>query len=195
MSQDKPQDKIFEELAILIKQNKPKEFFTQLNKSRTTHGFSVDHTNEYGNTLLHIACRSRNYVVAKKLIEDHNASTDIQNLDKRTALHIATIYGSGDSSVYLFKNDESKKNITDSTKIISLIIDRSPHTLMLKDKDNMTAKDYLDKHVGTDFNIVLGSRYKKYKKYIKFFESIQKYSADQDDYNLTLSIFASLKKY
>lgn len=194
MSRDKSLDKIFDELVILIKQNKSKEFFSQIKQYHIAHGFNINYTNEYGNTLLHIACRSRNYDVAKKLIVDHNASTDIQNDDKRTALHIAAIYGSGDSALYLFKNVESKMNITNSSKIISLIIDKSPHTLLLKDKDNMTGKDYLDKHQDTDFNAVLGSRYKKYKKYVKFFDSLQKYS-DQDDYNLTLSIFSSLRKY
>jgi ankyrin repeat protein len=191
MNQEKPVDDIFNELSTLIKLNKTNEFSSMIKMYYTEHKFNANYQNEYGNTLLHIACRARNYIISKLLIDTYDARVDIQNEDKRSALHFAIIYGSTDSSAYLFNSDSTKKNILNASKIITLIMDYSPCILLLKDKDNMTPKDYLDKIAGSNDSVT--KCYNKYKHYIDFFNNVQKHSIDQEDYNLTVSIFASLR--
>src|SRR5579872_7186420 len=94
---------IFDELQFLVKTNDTSQFVLKI-KNYTKIGFDVNHTNEYGNTLMHIACRCRNFKAVSLLIKQYDAKVNIQNNDKRNALHFATIYGSSDIAYYICIN-------------------------------------------------------------------------------------------
>jgi len=185
--------KMIDELLDLIKHNRTEEFLLKLEKYYFKHNLNVNCTNEYNNTMLHIACRCRNYDIVKELVENYDAKVNIQNDDKRTPLHIAAIYGSIDSIMYVFNDISTKKNISNVSKIISLLVDKAPHVLLIKDKDGMTAKKYLASYVGIDFNEILKKKHKRYKKYVDFFDLIEKHSSDNDDFELSVTIFCNLK--
>lgn len=182
-----------EELIDLIKLNKMDDFVSGVRQYHDKHNFDVNHTNEYGNTMMHIACRCRNYNVVAHLIENYDVKLSIQNDDKRVPLHFAIMYGSVGSITHIF---DAKTNMMNISKIISLLIDRAPHTLLIRDKDKKTPKDYLDVCFGKDFDFssMLKSSYRQYKRYVDFFESLQQFSMDNDDYDLSVSIFCALSQ-
>lgn len=187
------QNNMLENLLSLIKQNKTDKFIKLL-KQYHKNDFDVNQTNEYGNTLLHIACRSRNYKIVETLIKYYDAKTDILNEDGRTALHIATIYGSTDITYYLSHNGKSTKSITNSTDIIGLIVEKSPYVLMIRDNDNMTPVEYFNIHSNLESNKIMNKYYKNYKNKMNFFDAVKADRInDPEDYKLTLSIYFSMK--
>lgn len=181
-----------EELMELIKSGEKSLLMIKLKHYSSIDGFNIDIQNEYGNTLLHTACRIRDYDIVKTLLEIYNARVDIQNADGRTPLHIATIYGSTDKALYTLHNGGTKQ-ITNSSDIINLIVDKYPHSLFIRDKDNMTPMNYFNTHSDITTNKSLNKRYKSYKRNIAFFDSLKTVSSDINDYELSISIYYALK--
>lgn len=183
---------IFEELQNLIKENKIELF---LNKVSTyiKQGFDINETNEYGNTLLHLACRKRNLKIVTTLINSYDAKTDIQNLDGRNPLHIAAIYGSSDVAYYICQDRSTKNNIDNTKNIIAAILQKSKHTILMTDNNNMTPINYFVIHSNIESNSALNKIYKSYKRKIDFFETI-KQSTTEENYKLTMNIFFLIKK-
>jgi hypothetical protein len=201
---------IFEELTNLIKLGNDAEFISKLKYYQKTVKFNVNTPNEYGNTLLHTACKNRNYEIVNILIDTYNAKADMQNADGRTPLHIATIYGSTDKAFYTFQNKGAKQQISSSSDIINLIVDRFSHVLLIRDKDNMTPMNYFNTHSDIASNTSLNNKYKNYKRNINFFDSLKVVAPDISgainffdslkvvapdisDYELSLSIYFTLK--
>lgn len=188
---------IFDELINLIKNSSNKKFTTKLDYYQNTFKFNVNTSNEYGNTLLHTACKNRNYEIVKILLDTYNAKADIKNADGRTPLHIATIYGSTDKTFYIFQNIGSNQQISNSTDIINLIVDKFPHVLLIKDKDNMTPMNYFNSHSDISTNKSLNNRYKNYKRNTDFFNLLKETNTNDtlgtSDYDLSVSIYFALK--
>jgi len=184
---------IFEELTNLIKLERNLEFKSKLKFYQKTKRFSVDTQNEYGNTLLHAACKNRNYEITKVLLEIYRAKPDIQNADGRTPLHIATIYGSTDKTFYTFQKGWTKQQMTNASNIIDLMVNRSPYVLLIRDKDNMTPMNYFNTHSDITSNTTLNTKYKSYKRSIDFFDALKIIDTDSSDYELSLSIYFALK--
>jgi ankyrin repeat protein len=180
-----------EELMELIKVGKQSMLINKLKYYSRLENFNINEQNEYGNTLLHTACRVRNYEIVKILLETYNAKVDIKNEDGRTALHIATIYGSTDKVLYMLQNGGTTQ-ITNSSDIINLIVDKYPHSLLIRDKDNMTAMNYFNIHSDINSNRSLNKSYKSYKRNMTFFDSL-KNILDVNDYELSISIYCTLK--
>lgn len=182
---------MLEDLMRLIKHSDTDSFLNKL-KLYNKKGLSVDHVNQYGNTLLHMACRSRNYNIVETLIRSYNARGDIQNMDGRTALHMAAIYGSTDLSYFIFQNGSTKKQVAHSSDIIGLIVDtvvnKTPYILLMKDKDSMTPINYFSSHSKLESNKSLNRHYSSYKRKTGFFDLI-KNSSSRDDYESTMSIY------
>jgi ankyrin repeat protein len=185
---------ILNELMELVRDKNSEKFLKRLKEYKKRHPFNIDSKNEYGNTLLHIACRCRNFVVVKTLIEDYNAKISIVNEDGRTPLHIATIYGSTNKTSYLTQDGSTKAGIVSSNEIINMMAKKSPYLLMIKDKDGKTAMDYFSMHSELDSNPVLNNLYKRYKRSVKFFDSFEKYGVDKKDRALTMDIYFAMKE-
>lgn len=175
---------MLDNLFMLIKLNNTNKFMINL-KIYHKKGLHIDQIDQYGNTLLHMACRNRNYTIVKTLICDYNARCDIQNQDERNALHFATIYGSTNIAYYLSNDGSTKKQIENSSDIINLLTNNAPYTLMMKDKDNMTPINYYSLHSDLENNNNLYKHYKAYKHKSKFFDLIK----NNTDYKLTMSIY------
>jgi ankyrin repeat protein len=185
------------ELFEYIKLNDTNKFMEKI-KIYHDKDLSVDEINKHGNTLLHMACKSRNYEIVKALISTYGARVDIQNVDGRTPLHIATIYGATNITYYIAQNKKNKKQIENSSDIISLMIEHSPHILIMPDKDNMTPINYYSIHSNPESNKTMSANYKSYKRKMKFFDSIKNnndtINNKQNNYKLTLDIYFLLKK-
>lgn len=184
--------KAFEELIDLIKLGRDLEFVSKLRYYQKILHFDVNMRNEYGNTLLHIACRNRNSIIVEFLLRLYNIKVDIQNADGRTPLHIASIYGATDRSYYTSNIGNTKNKIADASTIINLLIERSPYTLLIRDNNNMTPVDYFNIHSDVNTNSTLKTKYKNYKRNNNFFETLRKSGIARSDYDLTMSIFLAL---
>jgi hypothetical protein len=132
--------KYFNKLNKIL-DNEDNIIFEEKIKKYIKKGFDVNETNEYGNTLLHISMRKRNYDIVKLLIDNYDANPTIKNNDGRTPLHIATIYCCNSGIFYIF-NEDTKDKIESSKKIISEIIKKYDKLMLIKDNFNKTAMDY-----------------------------------------------------
>ncbi|VBB17691.1 hypothetical protein YASMINEVIRUS_154 [Yasminevirus sp. GU-2018] len=187
-------NKILDEMMEMIKTGNIDLFFTTLEKQSAEPSFSINSQNEYGNTLLHVACRSRKDEVVRVLLNDYNARIDIQNADGRTPLHIATIYGSTDKTCYILKGGSTKEQIASATDIISMLVNTAPYVLQIKDNDGMTAMNYFNIHSELSSNKTMNARYKSYKRVASFFDRLKESGVDNEDYKLTMSIYFALKR-
>lgn len=186
----------FDDLNNLIINNEDANFITKL-KIYYNNGFDINHLNEYGNTLLHIACRKRNYNIVEHLINKYNANTNIKNNDGRNPLHLSTIYGSTQLSYYLLENGSSKSsvnksNINNSSKIIAKLI-KSNNNLLL-DEDNMKTNplQYYLIHSDIKTNLAILQAYPNYIIKQKFFKLMKENNSEE--YESNFSIFMILKK-
>lgn len=177
--------KYFNKLNKIL-DNQDNILFEKKIKKYIKNGFNVNEINEYGNTLLHISMRKRNYDIIKLLIDNYDANLIIKNNDGRTPLHIATIYCCNCSMFYIFNEDTNNK-IESSKKIISEIIKKYDKLMLIKDNFNKTAMDYYVLHSEINENVK-----SKYKIRNKFFELLQ--SKDPNNYDMSMSIFLSLNK-
>lgn len=180
-------DEKFSLLADAIKKGIKK--FVKLLNIQIKQNFDIDHPNEYGTTLLHIACRCRNFGIVKHLI-DVGAKVDIVNQDGRTPLHIIAIYGSTDSTYYSGNKTITKSNINESIEIIRLLLSVSPHITLIPDNDGKTPMDYYKLHTDLEnLNVnPFKHEYMNHKRRYMFFEMI-KNSTTIEDYKLTLNIY------
>jgi hypothetical protein len=186
-------DVAMNELSHLIKKGNDENFFDKLEYHIIT-GFNINQKDEYGNTLLHIACRCRNYSIVEKIIDDYNANILIKNSDGRIPLHIAVIYGSQDVSSFIPFDGGIRKNIGNSKKIISKLIKENRNTLLIEDDDKIDPIGYFLIHSKPMMNEQIVKNIQNYRIKKNFFESLKKnYSDDYQEYNLSRDIFFSLK--
>lgn len=191
---NKIDDPKLDDLMEMIKCDNKIFFSTLLSILAKQSLFNANAQNEYGNTLMHVACRSRNYEVVKFLLNEFNAKTDIKNVDGRTPLHIATIYGSTDKTCYMFQDKFTNKRIINSINIINILVDKAPYILHVKDNDGMTPMNYFTIHSDTSPNSVFGAKYKNYKRIATFFDRIKNSDVNNNDYELTMSIYFAMKR-
>ena len=130
------------ELKIEMKTGKEDKFINIL-KGLLGDLFNFNQTDEYGNTLLHFACRERKYNVVIFLL-DNGANPSITNMDGRLPIHLATIYSSSRELSMLSSNINN--NINNSTKIINKLLQVYPLSLSVKDNDGLTPLDYYAIH-------------------------------------------------
>lgn len=193
---DKHNRSKLDDMMKIIKFGNIDNFLSTLSKQPS---FDINTQNEYGNTLLHIACRSRKYEIAKVLLDKFNAKTDIKNADGRTPLHIATIYGSTDKACYIFQDKYAKKRITDSSNIVNMIVNKTPYVLHIKDNDGMTAMNYFNIYSEPSCSeqsssAITSAKYKSYKRVAAFFDKLKESCFGDDDYELSMSIYFAMKK-
>ncbi len=181
-----------EELFGLIKRNETVNFLKQLEMYYDS--IDVNQMNEYGNTMLHMACRSRNLDIVVALIDRYDASVIIQNLDGRTPLHLAVIYGMNDKAynILKLKGGKLERIESNSEKIISKLINANQSTLMIKDKDAMDPMSYYNIYSNLDSHQSLDKNNKSYKTKSNFFDLIKK--ADPKGYEESLGIYFAMKK-
>lgn len=180
--------------GILIRYLTDNEKFTRSLKNYVRNmNFDINTVDKYGNTLLHIVCRRRQYNYAKLLIDRYNAKINIKNADGRTPLHIAAIYGATDQIFYIIQDNKTRNMILESTNIFMKLINIKPHNIMIKDNDNMTPIDYYCIHtdINNDKNMQIFKN--KYKRNLNFFDMLKEVSIDDNDYDMSINIYNLLK--
>lgn len=177
---------IFKELFDLINLDKTQNLIDKIHEY-VYSGYSINKTNEYGNTLLHLACRKRNYKLVNILLDNYEARIDIKNKDGKTPLHMAIIYGSNNIAYYLFKMADAENDINTSTNTIIKMMELSPHVLMMEDNDNKTPMYYYIQYSDILSNNSIQKIYKKYNMKVNFFNQIK--DKNYNDYVLTLEIY------
>lgn len=155
--------------------------------------FDVNMQNEFGNTLLHIACRCRNHDIVTYLVDNLSANINIKNIDGRTPVHLAAIYGASDKSYYITNTDISRNKITNASDILNMLLNKNFNSIYIRDNDGMTPFDYYIIHSKYAMVDIMKKKYKNYKRVMFFFETIKKSNMSSEDYNLTISIFFALR--
>lgn len=132
---------------------------------------------EYDNTLLHYACRNRNYKFTKILIQEYKLKPYYQNIEKKTPLHMICMYASCNPLSFLFLNI----NIVDIIKIIKLIIKDYTFIIFMKDNNKNSPLDYIEDSLIYDKRIkdIQVKLTNKYRKINNFYE---KAKLDVNDY-------------
>ena len=106
----------------------------------------INFTDEYGNTLLHYACRERKYKLIKLLL-NNNADPTILNIDGRLPIHFAAIYGT-DRDIFSIstnrKNRIKRKYMVG--KMINVLLSKYPESIGIKDKTGHTPLEYFIVH-------------------------------------------------
>ena len=99
----------FQKASSLLRHGKFKELHELLNQPDCA--ISVDHTDEHGNTLLHISAQNGNKRMVKLCLR-YGAHIDARNNNGQTALHFAVGYGFQGLGEYLVQKgaDDSLRN-------------------------------------------------------------------------------------
>jgi ankyrin repeat protein len=189
-------------LVDMIKNDQTNEFIKKI-QIYYSSGFDPNTKDEYGNTLIHIACRKRNYQIVKELIDKYDAKVDIKNDDGRTALHFATIYGAIDGAYFfdpailtnILNTMQNKKG--DSQAIILKIINKNRHTMFIEDNDSMDPMNYFSIYseigsINSDYLSQVMKNYKRVKNFLKLLKDYHMNNPEQ--YELAISIFFGMTK-
>jgi ankyrin repeat protein len=116
---------VFEQLASLVRNGKYADveaFFSQ-----TAFALSVDHQDEVGNTLLHVAAQNGNKRIVKLLLR-LGSNIDVQNMRGNSALHFAYAFGFKELGDYLISkgaNDgiKNRDNLTPYEGLSSRVLE------------------------------------------------------------------------
>lgn len=131
----------FKTLKNNIKDLCYQKYSSKLNNA-INNGFDVNYVDEFGNTLLHYACRERKYKIIKFLLLN-NAKPTIVNSDGRLPIHLAAMYGSRrELSSMLDRLDNVTKRIEDSEKIFNVLLQAFPESIRVCDNNNETPLSY-----------------------------------------------------
>ena len=193
-----------EDLFGMIKHNETEKFLKQVDIYYNLNQIDINQTNEFGNTLLHMASRNRNIEIVEALIDKYDVMVTIQNVDGRTPLHLAVIYGMNDKayniSTYNKINKSNKSNKyskyvekieSNSEKIISKLINKNSNVLMIEDINSMDPMKYYNTYSNLDSHKSLDRKYKSYKIKTNFFDEIKK--TDPNGYKDSMHIYFLMK--
>ena len=137
--------KKFKALKKTIKNLCEQKYTCELNKV-INNGFDINFADEFGNTLLHYACRERKYNIIKFLLLN-NANPTIINIDGRLPIHFAAIYGSRrELSSMLDRLDQVTQRMEDSEKIFTILLQAFPGSIRIHDNDDKTPLSYYMEH-------------------------------------------------
>jgi len=118
-----------------------KKLSTELEKQ-----FNVNQVDEFGNTLLHYACRERKYSIINMLLA-HSADVTISNNDGRLPIHIAAIYGSMREIKNIIHSETPINDIVKSSNsIFSRLLTEFPESISVVDHHNNTPLYYFTIH-------------------------------------------------
>lgn len=118
-----------------------KKLLLELNKK-----FNINQVDEFGNTLLHYACRERKYNVINCLL-DNNADVSIPNYDGRLPIHIVAIYGATREIGCMMRNTSQVKEIIKSShNTFNKLLSKFPESISIMDNHNNTPLNYFTIH-------------------------------------------------
>jgi len=137
--------KKFKALKKIIKNLCEQKYTFELDKAISS-GFDINFADEFGNTLLHYACRERKYNIIKFLLLN-NANPTVINIDGRLPIHFAAIYGSRRELSSMFDIlDKITKRMEDSDKIFNVLLQAFPESIRIYDNNDETPLSYYMSH-------------------------------------------------
>ena len=138
----------FDKIKSLIKGDDEKKSVSNLKDMLHVNSLSINYTDEYGNTLLHYACRERKYKIIKSLLND-GANPSITNDDGKLPIHFAAIYGSKSEmySMRAFRKYPIRFIQDDKiNKIFDILLNAYPISIGIEDKNGNDPFDYFIIH-------------------------------------------------